>query len=159
MPTIRKPILTDKDHYLIELTRSNAQSPIAVSRYFAELEPPVAQANVILYGKKLRAALVACKGVIMQSTAVTPAEVLPGRCFLILFDDLPFTPVYVHSKPGSGVAGVQIRWVKQGGGKPELYNIEDEEDFDSLALRHLPEPGGSVWEELLAAYKAENLNS
>ena len=52
--------------------------------------------------------------------------------------------------------GVQVRWVKQGKGMPELYNMEDEGDFDSLALRHLPEPGGSVWEELLAAYKAAN---
>ena len=48
----------------------------------------------------------------------------------------------------------RFRWVEQGNGMPELYNVEDEEDFDSLALRHLPEPGGSVWEELLAAYKA-----
>ena len=131
-------------------------SPIAATRYFAELEPPVAQANVNTYKKKLQAALVACKDVIMQSTAVTPAEVLPGRCFLILFDDLPFTPVYVHSKPDSGVAGVQVRWVKQGKGMPELYTIEDEKDFDSLALRHLPESGGSVWKQLLAAYEAAN---
>ena len=144
------------NHLLIELTHSNAQSPIAVSRYFAELEPPVPQSTYRTYAKELHAAVVACKDVIMQSTAVTPAEVPPGRCFLILFDDLPFTPVYVHSKPDSGVAGVQVRWVKQGGGMPQFYNIEDEEDFDSLALRHLPEPGGSVWEELLAAYKAAN---
>ena len=93
----------------------------------------------------------------MQSAAVTPAEVLPGRCFLILFDNLPFTPVYVHSKPAPGVAGVQVRWVKQGNGMPELYNIEDEKDFDSLALRHLPESGGSVWKQLLAAYEAANI--
>ena len=75
---------------------------------------PVFPPLLIMYKKKLQAALVACKDVIMQSTAVTPAEVPPGRCFFILFDDLPFTPVYVHSKPDSGVAGVQVRWVKQG---------------------------------------------
>ena len=62
----------------------------------------------------------ACKEVIMQSAAVTPAEMLPGRCFFILFDNLPFTPVYVHSKPARGVAGVlQVRWVKQGLGMPD----------------------------------------
>ena len=54
------------------------------------------------------------------------------------------------------VAGVQVRWVKQGKGMSELYNIEDEKDFDSLALRHLPESGGSVWKQLLAAYEAAN---
>ena len=59
-------------------------------------------------------------------------------------------------KPARGVAGVQVRWVKQGQGMPELYNIEDEKDFDSLALRHLPESGGSVWKQLLAAYEAAN---
>ena len=64
--------------------------------------------------------------------------------------------MYVHSKPARGAAGVQVRWVKQGKGMPELYNIEDEKDFDSLALRHLPEPGDTVWMQLLAAYEAAN---